>query len=288
MPEIDLTLSVVSYNTKDLLDQCLGSVFRNTQGLSFEVIVVDNASQDGSADMAAAKYPQARLIRNRENLFFGRAHNQSAGIARGRYFAIVNSDLKLEENAFGTLVKFLDAHPEAGAAGPRILNADGTLQGSADRLPTCLYGFFEILLLNTIWPSNPVRARRVRPEFARDRTGPAETLSGACMAVRASLLKTVGPLDEGFVMYWEEVDWCKRILDAGHKIFFVAEASVFHLEGGSVRLLGREKKEAMLYASLLYYYRKHFGRPLSWALKFLLHFYTLPLLKVARAFRRKT
>ena len=277
---MDLSVSIVSYNTRGLLERCLSSVFRETRGLEFEVFVTDNASSDGSAEMVRSKFPQVRLTANPENRYFGRAHNQALTRAQGRYAVILNPDLELRGNALKTLVDFMDANPKAGAAGPRILNADGTPQGSGDRLPTFVYGLFEALLLNTLWPSNPVRSSRRRPEWKRDTRESVESLGGACLMVRRALFETVGLLDEEFLLYWEEVDWCRRIVEAGSEVWFVPEAEVVHSGGASTSLLGKDRRDRIFLQSMLYYYRKHgYG---TFVLSLIVRAFTLPALWTVR------
>lgn len=282
---MDLTVSIVSYNTRELLERCLASLFRETRGLEFEVFVTDNASSDGSAELVRSKFPQVRLAVNPENRYFARAHNQALRQARGRHAVILNPDLELRGDALKTLADFLDANPRAGAAGPRILNADGAPQGSGDRLPTLAYGFCEALLLNTLWPSNPVRTCRRRPEWKRDTREPVESLGGACLMVRRSLFDSAGLLDENFLLYWEEIDWCRRIREGGSEVWFVPEAEVVHFGGASTSLLGKERRDRIFLQSMLYYYRKHGHRIAAAVLSLIVGIYTLPALRMARGIK---
>ena len=282
---MDVTISIVSYNTKDLLRRCLSSIQEHTANISYEIFVVDNASADGSAAMVQAQFPQVHLIANRENLFFSKAHGQALSKAQGRYCVILNPDLYLEENVFEPLVHFMDQHSEVGSVGPKIVGTDHLPQGSGDRFPDFWYGLFELLLLNTVWKTNPSRSLRIRPNWSRDTTESVDTLGGACILVRTSLFETVGKLDEGFLMYWEEIDWCKRISDAGWKNYFFSEVQVVHHGGASSSLHSKIKRDCIFYGSMLYYYKKHHGAVVYFILNFICRLFTLPVLKMVRKFK---
>ncbi len=178
---IDLSITIVNYNTKDLLRQCIKSIYENTKSITFEIIVVDNASTDGSVDMLKKEFPDVKIIANKENLFFTRAHNQALRISNGRYLMILNSDTIILDSAFDKLVKFMDNNPQCGACGPKLLNPDTSLQRSSDRLPTFLYALFEVLLFNTIWKNNPVKKHRIYAEWDRNTTKEVDSVGGSCM-----------------------------------------------------------------------------------------------------------
>ncbi|MEN3013948.1 MAG: glycosyltransferase family 2 protein [Endomicrobiia bacterium] len=280
-----MSITIVNYNTKDLLRQCLESIYRSTKKISFEIIVVDNASKDGSVEMVKSEFPEVKIIANKENLFFTRAHNQALKIAKGRYLMILNSDTIILNETFDKMVKFMDEHPECGACGPKLLNPDLSLQRSSDRLPTFLYGLFEVLLLNTIWKNNPVKLHRIYSDWDRNTTREVDSVGGSCMLIRREVAEKVGLLDEGFLIYWEEIDWCKRILEAGYKIYYLAEVKIIHYWQVTMNKHGREKKERIFYNSMLYYYKKHFGVVSYLVLWFLLNFYTKPVLKIIRTLK---
>ncbi|MBI2118372.1 MAG: glycosyltransferase family 2 protein [Elusimicrobia bacterium] len=282
MKNLDLTISIVNYNTSNLLEKCLISIYQHHKQISFEIFVIDNASTDSSVTMVQKKFPMVNLIRNGQNLFFTKAHNQALSQAQGRYSVILNPDLYFEDNALEKIINFMDKDNSIGAAGPKILNLDGSVQGSGDRLPSFLYGLFEVFLINTIWKTNPIRSNRIRPDWDRDQTETVESLSGACMLVRSSLFKDVGILDERFLIYWEETDWCKRILEKGYKIYLFSEAKLYHLGSVGMDLHGKEKKEKIFFNSMLKYYKKHYGF-LAYALFNLIYlFYNVPILKIIR------
>jgi GT2 family glycosyltransferase len=282
---IDLSITIVNYNTKDLLRQCIKSIYENTKDVTFEIIVVDNASNDGSVEMLKKEFPNVKIIANKENLFFTRAHNQALRISNGRYLMILNSDTIILDSTFDKLVKFMDDNPQCGVCGPKLLNPDMSLQRSSDRLPTFLYALFEVLLLNTIWKNNPVKKHRIYAEWDRNTTKEVDSVGGSCMVVRKEVVERVGLLDQNFLAYWEEIDWCKRILEAGYKIYYVTEAQIVHYDSASWNRLGKEKKERIFFNSMLYYYKKHFGMLHYLILWLILNFYTKPILKIVRTMK---
>ena len=282
---IDLSITIVNYNTKDLLKQCIKSIYEQTKNISFEIIVVDNASSDGSVEMLKQEFPEVKVIANKENLFFTRAHNQALRISKGRYLMILNSDTIILDSAFDKLLKFMDDNPQCGACGPKLLNPDMSLQRSSDRLPTFLYGLFEILFINTLFPNNWIKKYRIYPEWDRNSTREVDSVGGSCVMVRKEVVEKVGLLDPNFLAYWEEIDWCKRILEAGYKIYYVAEAQIVHYDSASWNKLGKEKKERIFFNSMLYYYKKHFGMFHYLILWLILNFYTKPILKIVRTIK---
>jgi len=227
-----VSVVVVNWNTRELLEDCLASVFQSSPGLDMEVIVVDNASHDGSAEMVAAKYPDVMLLSNSDNVGFARANNQAFAVARGRYLLMLNSDCIVRHAAFEVLIDYMDAHPEAGACGPMLLNADGTLQPSWAAAPS-------------VWSeARYFHDRRVGGKdyslLCPDGLGKIEPFGvgwcgGACLVVRREAAEKVGVLDKGYFMYCEETDWCMRIRAAGWEVVFVPQARVVHLGGGSSR-----------------------------------------------------
>lgn len=252
-----LSIIIVSWNVRALLQKCLASIYRETK-TALEVIVVDNASTDGSADLVANEYPQVKLIRNTKNLGFARANNQGLRLARGEYVIFLNDDTEIRSSALDTMVDFLDRHQEAGIIGARLLNADGSLQrGTARQFPTAkilatmLLGWHSFLL-NKPW----LRKYYLLDEkFERDTE--VDQVMGASLMTRLALLKRLGSFCEEFWIWFEEVDLCQRYRAAGHKIFVVSAAEITHHQGKSFVQVFKLKKFAQLSRSLLIYSRKH-------------------------------
>jgi GT2 family glycosyltransferase len=263
--DIRISVVIVNYNTSRLLDDCLQSVYSRTAGASFEVIVVDNGSDDDSVRMVGKRYPQARLVANDRNAGFSVACNAGIREAGGEYVVLLNSDTVLENDALTILADFLDANPRAGICGPRLQNADGTPQKSVAETPT-LGRVFWNFAAQTLGGYKPTWQREYEPErFGYDRTLriEGESLTGACLAIRKSIFDDLGLLDERFFFYMEEADWTLRAARTGWEIWFVADAVVRHLHGASVRLNDRSelmiKIKTMQIRSLQHFYRKHFG-----------------------------
>lgn len=228
-PAPDLSVVVVSWNTRELLAACLGSLFAAPKP-ALEVWVVDNGSGDGSREMVARDFPAVRLIANADNLGFARANNQALERARGRHVLLLNSDTRVVDDALARLVAFLDDHPEAGACGPRLLNADGSLQRSGRDFP----GFGAAVL--ALIPLPRALRAALAPRVERrdpERLAEVEDLTGAALCVRRDALDEIGLLDPGFFFFGEDVDLCWRLERAGWKRFYVPEARIVHVLAGS-------------------------------------------------------
>ena len=230
---VTVSIIIVSYNTRALLADCLASLPAGVGGLASETFVVDNGSQDGSPQMVRADFPDVRLIRNARNVGFAAANNQALRSANGRYVLLLNSDTRVHPGAIETMVHFMDAHREAGYCGPRLLNADASHQPSARRFPTLLSTAFTLLSLGHRFPHSP-HTIDLHVMYGQRRPFRADWLSGACLMVRRAALRHVGPLDEGFFMYFEETDWCRTLAKHKWQGWYVPSAQVTHLGGASV------------------------------------------------------
>jgi GT2 family glycosyltransferase len=224
----DLSVIIVSYNTRELLLQCLSSVLRALVSVTHEVIVVDNGSADGSPDAVEKKFPQLHLIRNQENRGFARAVNQGLQKAGGRYFLLLNSDALIDSEALTKMISFMEKTPDAGAVGGQLVRKDGTLQNSFDNCPTLCTELLNKSLLKRLFPKR-------YPGKHLKFTGPVEveSLIGACMMARREVLNSVGMLDESFFFFLEETDWCLRMREKGWKVYFLPFVNVRHLQGRS-------------------------------------------------------
>lgn len=225
----DLSVVVVSWNTRALLADCLASVFA-TPGPVLEVWVVDNGSADDSREMVERDFPHVRLIANRENLGFAAANNQALERAGGRHVLLLNSDTRVLDDALARLVAFLDDHPEAGACGPRLLNADLSLQRSGRAFPGLRAAALALVPL-----PGALRSVLASPLEKRDHDQLAEVddLTGAALCVRRAALDQVGALDPGFFFFGEDVDLCWRLAAAGWKRYYLPEARIVHVLAGS-------------------------------------------------------
>ncbi len=269
----DLSIIVLSWNVRDLLRACLVSVVSgqepgvNSQeaggrrqgpdGLTPvpcpptpEIIVVDNASTDGSADMVAAEFPQVRLIRNAENVGFARGNNIGIAASTGRYVLLLNSDTIVHQGTLDGLIAFMDAHPRAGACSPRLLQPDGEPQAYAfGRDPTPGY-----LLRRTF---SRLIFHRPLHDWRIAETREVDWISGACLLARRATIEEVGGLDEAMFMYFEDNDWCRRMRLAGWQIYYVPTVAIIHIGGAGLKQNPRAR--AAYYGSLMHFYKNHYG-----------------------------
>jgi len=245
-----LSIIIVNWNTQDLLKCCLESIFKHLIRFEFEVWVVDNASTDESMTNIDSFFPQVRLIKNWSNEGFGRANNQAAHLATGDYLLFLNPDTRV----FPEAINNLDACPCAAAVGPRLLNADGSLQISAFPAPTLGRELWRLFHLDKIfsigqYPQSSFVSKPVKVDI----------LMGACILIRAEVFKKIGSFDENFFMYSEEVDLCERIRKSGWELHWIPNAQVTHFGGMS----SRQVAEAMfleLYRNKIKFFRKHRGK----------------------------
>jgi N-acetylglucosaminyl-diphospho-decaprenol L-rhamnosyltransferase len=252
----DLTLVIVSWNVCDLLRRCLRSILA-TEG-EWEIVVVDNASTDSSPEMVREEFPQVRLIANEKNRGFTAANNQGLALAQGRCVLLLNPDTEVVADALATMVRYLDAHPEVGALGPRLLFPDGRQQPSRRRFPTLTTALVESTVVQEWWADNRILRRYYMADTPDDAVQPVDWVVGACLLVRREAFEQVGGLDEGFFMYSEELDWCRRIKDAGWEVVYLPTATVIHHEGKSSEQVV-PARHIRFQTSKVRYFRKHHG-----------------------------
>ena len=251
---IDLSVVIVSYNVRDLLAACLDSIKDSQPAVSYEIWVVENNSQDGSLEMLTGHYPQVKLMINRDNLGFASANNMAIPHCRGRYFLFLNPDTLVLEGAFDRLVDFLDDRTEAGAAGSLLYNPDRTLQPSCFPFPTLGREFWRLLHLDRLWP----RALYPMDRWDVHQSRQVDVLQGTSLAVRREAIDQVGPFDDAFFMYSEEVDLCYRLNQAGWQLFWVPASKIVHYGGQSTRQTAASMF-LQLYRGKTQYFRKHHG-----------------------------
>jgi GT2 family glycosyltransferase len=254
-----LSIIIVSWNVRDELGHCLRSIEANPPSQTFEVIIVDNASNDDTIEMVKTDFPEAQLLINTENRGFAVANNEGIQRARGQYLLLLNPDTIVPPHSLDALMAFMDENPDVGACGPRLLNPDGTSQQSARRFPS----FRGALHRHTAFGSLGLFRGSYRQWLMKDLTGESRTdvdqVMGAALMTRRSVVEQVGLMDEGFFMYYEEVDWCCRIKQAGYRITYVPEAQITHLGGRSADQIPTGKR-IMAMTSLLQFFKKHRGR----------------------------
>lgn len=255
-----LSVIVTNRNTKDVLRACLSSLRADLARGLVEVIVVDNGSTDGSPQMVTADFPEVRLLALPENRGFAVANNLGMRLARGRYFLVLNSDTEIRGDALLRICEFMDAHPDVGALGPKLLNTDGSLQYSCRRFPSFRTALFHrYSLMTRFFPKNRYSSQYLMTDVGHDHIMDVDWVSGAALVVRREIFETLGGFDEHFFMYAEDVDWCYRIKQAGWRVVYFPEAEIVHHIGTSTRLV----PYAMTFErhrSMWRFYRKHYSR----------------------------
>jgi len=256
---INISIVIVSWNARKHLLDCLQSIRDTTGALNVETIVVDNHSSDGSPDAVEDRFPETILVRNQTNAGFAKANNIGLAKSAGRYVALVNSDVLILEHCLQNLTTFMDTHPSVGMAGPRILNADRTLQPSGRRFPSLLAAFARAFFLDRLLPQRVfhLRSRMSPAELGRLRS--VNVLVGCFWMVRREALEQVGGLDEDFFIYGEDNDWCRRFHRAGWQVMYYPGAEAIHFGGASssnapARFFIEMKKSELLY------WDKNYGR----------------------------
>jgi len=223
----DLSIVIVSFNGRELLQECLSSLFAAKLSLSYEVHVVDNASSDGTPNMVQNEFPQVHLVANADNIGFAGANNQILRDLKARYALLLNPDMVVAQNAIEAMVGFMDTHADIGALGPRLLNPDGSLQYSCRRFPNAVAIFLRGLGLFRMLPKLPMRQRYFMLDWDHRTVAEVDWIMGSCMMLRREALQQVGFLDERFFMYYEDVDLCRRMWKQW-KVCYLPEIPMLH------------------------------------------------------------
>lgn len=283
---MDISIIIVNWNTKKLLEQAIASIYKYAKGLTFEVIVVDNASEDGSPKMVSNKFPKVLLVENRHNFGFAQANNQGIKITKGEFIFLFNSDAYLIDDSLAKLVKRAREIPNLGAIAPKILNEDRTTQQSA--------GFFPDLLKVLLWMSfvddlpygDLLKPYHVDHDRFYEKEHKVDWLTGAAIMVPKKVIDKTGALDDKIFMYGEDVDWCTRIKKAGFNIYFSPVAAIVHIGQGSS---GQISRNAILgeYKGIIYVYKKHKSRLALQILRLLLKMGALSRVFIFGALGRK-
>ncbi len=268
---VDVSVIIVSYNTRDILLDCLTSVFgtleaalqgarmsadARTLSRGYEVILVDNASADGTTTAVQERFPQVRLVENEFNRGFAAANNQGVAVAQGRYLLLLNPDTLVHEGAIPELVRFMDRFPRCGMATGKLLNPDGTMQHGAFHFPTLWMTFLDFFPLHGRLLDSKLNGRY--PESSYRRPFEIDHPLGACMMVRRDVLQRVGNLSEDYFIYCEEIDWAFRIKQDGWRIYCVPSAEVVHLGGQSTKQMA-DRMYVELFRSRMTLLRKHYS-----------------------------
>jgi GT2 family glycosyltransferase len=257
----DVTIIIVNYNTRELLLNCLRSVYEQTREGFVKVVVVDNASRDGSAATVAGAFPQVELIANTENRGFAAANNQGLRIAEGRYVLLLNPDTIILDQAVEKAVAFADQNPDVAVVGCQVLENEKTIQRTCFAFPSLLGLILAGTGLNRIFPRSRIFARHNMGWWDRDTQREVDVVSGMFFLVRQEAIRRIGLMDEDYFVYAEETDWCWRFWRAGWRCVFFPSARIIHLDGGGKSTAQASvKMYVQLQKSLLLFFRKHLGR----------------------------
>ena len=231
---MDLTIIIVNYNVKEFLEQSINSIQKSCKDVQYEIVVVDNASTDGSVGFIRSAFPDIKLITNTDNKGFAAANNQAIKLAQGNFILLINPDTIVQEDTFSVIINFFKDHPDCGMVGCKIMNPDGSLQLACRRsFPTPWIAFTKISGLSKVFPKSKLFGRYNLTYLDPDEIYEVEAISGSFMFFRRDVIHDVGYLDESFFMYGEDLDWCFRIREAGWKIFYVPETKIIHFKGES-------------------------------------------------------
>src|SRR5580698_3467772 len=256
---VDISIVIVAWNAKHYLELCLESLAAAPPRRSMEIIVVDNASADGTAEMIEAQFPYVKLIRSSENLGFAKGNNVGIRQCRGRYIALVNPDVIVFPGCLDALSDFLDQNPKVGNVGPRVLNPDMTMQSTCRRFPTLWNNFCSATRLESAFKGNRFFAGEHMFYFPHDRTLQVDVLVGCFSMIRRETFNDVGLLDEDLFMYGDDVDWCRRCWNAGWQVVFFPGARALH-DRGKITAPYPVRFAVAQQRSILYYWAKHHGR----------------------------
>jgi len=226
---MDISFIIVNWNTQHLLEACLHSIYDTVQDVTFEVIVVDNGSQDGSVSFLKDHFPSVQIVENFRNRGFGAANNQAFAIMKGRYALLLNTDALLTPHAAAQLFSFMELTPDASVACGQLLNADGTKQNSIAVAPSLVTLLFNAAVLEYLFPG-----RFPSKRYTHTKPIEIESAVGACIIVRRDAIDDIGPFDERYFFFFEETDWMRRMRNGGWKLYHVPSARIYHLQGQSI------------------------------------------------------
>ena len=271
---MELSIIIVNWNTRVLLNKCLNSIYNYSNNLNPEIIVIDNASKDGSIEMLKKDFLGVKIIINTINRGFAAAVNQGLRIAQGEVILLLNPDTEILKDTFINSLRFIENNQTVGVIGCKILNQDGTIQPSCRRFPNLLSQIIILLKLHNFLPNLKAIREYYMLDWAHNETKEVDQVMGAFFMIRKDVIQKIGEFDEHFFLWFEEVDYCKRVKDACLKVIFYPKAEIIHQKGKSFEKLPAIKEQMILNKSMLYYFRKH-GRKID--LIILILFYPLSI-----------
>jgi len=250
-----VSIVIVSFNTRELLKNCIQSVLDTTHNLSYEIIVVDNASSDGSVEGLEKEFNEITIIRNSNNLGYAKANNQAIKLARGKYILLLNSDTIMKEGTIEKLVSFIEKNPQTAAVGPKVLNPDGTLQNKGFFFPSVMFSLIVLFGINRLFSEK--LKRRLFPKFywSENDTREVDYVEGSCLLLSREIADKIGLLPEVFFMYFEEAEWCYLAKKNKYEIWYLPAAEIIHMHSSSPLV----DKEEVFWKSLAEFYKRNIG-----------------------------
>jgi len=254
---LDLSIIIVNYNVKEFLQNLLHSIEKASSNISKEIIVIDNASDDGSVEVIKEKFSSVILIENKVNVGFGKANNQGLAIAEGNWILFINPDCIVSEDTFEKMISFFESHPDCGLAGCKILNSDGTLQLACRRsFPGPWTSFTKVTGLSNLFPRSKIFARYNLTYLDENKTYEVDAVSGSFMMIRKGVYERAGGFDEQFFMYGEDLDLCYRVQNNGYKVFYVHNTQIIHYKGESTKRSNLDETK-LFYDAMHLFVKKH-------------------------------
>lgn len=252
-----ISIVIVNWKVRKLLEKCLNSILADTRGLDVEIFVVDNDSRDGTPEMILAEYEQVTMISLPRNHGFAWANNLALKQSSGEYLFLLNPDTEVKPGFFQTILDYLKVHPEVGILGPKVLNTDGSTQSSVRRFPTLKSQLLVLLKMINIWPESKTLRQYLAIDFYYAQEQEVQQIMGAAMVWRREVFEQVGFFDDKFFTWFEEVDYCRRAKDKGIMIKYFPGAAITHHGGASFAQAKRFRKQMIFNWSLFYYFTKH-------------------------------
>lgn len=254
---MDLSVIIVNYNVKEFIQNLIQSIYKAASSITYEIIIVDNASTDGSVEFLREKFPEIKIIANKSNLGFSKANNQGLKIAKGEYLILLNPDTLVREDTFTTMIDFFRNNPQAGLTGCKILNPDGTLQLACRRsFPGPWTSFCKVTGLSSLFPNSRLFARYNLTYLDENQTYEVDAISGSFMMFRREVYEKIGGLDEQFFMYGEDLDFCYRVQKSGYKIYYVHTTQIIHYKGESTKRSSLDENR-IFYNAMHLFVKKH-------------------------------
>lgn len=282
---MDLSIIIVNWNVRDLLRKCLQSIYKQTQGIEFEVFVVDNASKDSSAQMVLTEFPKATLIASNENLGFAKANNLALEQTSGKYILFMNPDMELVENSFPKLIELMDTNQKIVLSTCQLIYPDGSKQNNVKNNPGLCDQLLILLKLHHFFQPKCLK-RYLAKDFDYSKEQEVKQIMGAFMFGKADIIKKMGGFDTDYFLWWEDLDLCKRIQDAGYKIVYTPVTKVIHYEAKGFEQQPSLEKQKRFNRGMRIYFKKHVSL-FAYGLIYLLSLLSLILAYLSQIFKIK-